>query len=278
MLYALGASEIDQIRHRPFVVEFVGAEMLMAAFQTDSDTVARILPEPLTPAAEPVAIAFVARYPQTTVGIAYEEGALFVQACLGQESGLYCLAMPVTDDMAMVYGRETFGFPKKMADAITLDDSGAQVVGAVTRKGTEILRIELEPQAPAQPSDSSVFAHEAVDRDGRPCWEVLSFLFKFFPSPSGKSLDYLPRLIRQRTLLCPRPGIRTGKGRVVLKSSDFDPLGDIPVGRVIACTHGIWDNTMLRGRVMRRVWNVWRFLPHAFFGTDLAPVILRSTK
>jgi hypothetical protein len=105
---------------------------------------------------------------------------------------------------------------------------------------------------------------------------VVSFLFKCFPSPDGRRFDYLPRLVRQATVFRPRPGIRTGVGRVVLSSSIFDPLGSIVVGPVISCTHGIWDNTMLPGRVVRRVWNVWRFLPHAFFSTDLAAIRLRS--
>ncbi len=31
---------------------------------------------------------------------------------------MYCLSMPVDDDMAMAGGREAFGYPKKMAEVI----------------------------------------------------------------------------------------------------------------------------------------------------------------
>ena len=276
MLFALGRSEIADLRSAPLAAEFIGAEMLMAAFQTDPSAIAKILPRPLRPTAQPLAFAFVAHYPQTNFGSSYHEGALFVQARLGGEVGLYCLAMPVNEDMAMVYGRERYGYPKKMADTISLEETDSQVVGRVARKGAEILRIELQPNAMAEPGDPSVFAHRAVDSNGRPCWEAIGLLFKFFPSPDGKRFDYLPRLVRQQTLLRPRAGLRKGAGRVVLTSTECDPLGEVPVGPVIGCMHGFWDNTMLPGRVVRRVWNVWRFLPHAFFKVDAAPYYLAT--
>ena len=278
MPFALGPTELALLRRAaPFVSEFTGAEMLMAAFQTEPSAIAKILPRPLRPTSQPIGFTFVARYPQTNFGGIYQEGALFVQARLGREVGLYCLAMPVTEDMAMVYGRERYGYPKKMAESISLEDTGSQVVGRVVRKGAEILRIELEPNAMADPDDPGIFAHEAVDSDGRSCWEAVAFLFKFFPSPDGKYFDYLPRLVRHPTLFRPRAGLRKGVGRVVLASTACDQFGELPVGSVIGCMHGIWDNTMLPGRVMRRVWNVWRFLPHAFFNTDFASSYLAST-
>jgi acetoacetate decarboxylase len=278
MLFALEPTELALLRRAaPFVSELTGAEMLMVAFQTEPSAIARILPRPLRPTAQPIGFAFVARYPQTNFGSVYHEGALFVQARCGSEVGLYCLAMPVTEDMAMVYGRERYGYPKKVAESISLEDTGSQVLGRVVRKGVEILRIEFEPNAMADPDDPRIFAHEAVDSDGRSCWEAVAFLFKFFPSPDGKSFDYLPRLVRHPTLFRPRAGLRKGAGRVVLTSTACDPLGELPVGPVIGCMHGIWDNTMLPGRVMRRVWNIWRFLPHAFFNTDFASSYLAST-
>ena len=71
---------------------------------------------PLKPAEYPVAMAFVANYPKTNFDVTYQESALFLRATYEGEEGNYCLAMPVTNDMAMVGGREFYGFPKKMAD------------------------------------------------------------------------------------------------------------------------------------------------------------------
>lgn len=249
MLYALTKTELDALRRAQVYFEFTGAEMLMAAYRTDPAVVAQILPRPLKPAPDPLAFAFVGHYPRTNFGSVYNEGALLVRAILGREEGFYCLAMPVTDDMAMVGGREYFGFPKKIAESITLERAGNRVVGSVCRRGTEILRIELEPTAPVEPADLALLGTPGVDRQGRPCRQAPSFLYKFFPSPDGKGFDYLPRLVRQVTLFAPRPGLQKGQGHVVVKSSPWDPLGDIPVRSVEACFYGLWDNSMLPGRV-----------------------------
>jgi acetoacetate decarboxylase len=244
MLFALGPAELALLRRAaPFVSELTGAEMLLASFQTEPSAIARILPSPLRPTSQPTGFAFVARYPQTNFGSVYHEGALLVRARFGSEVGLYCLAMPATDEMAMVYGRERYGYPKKMAESISLEDTGSHILGRVVRKGAEILRIEFEPNAMADPGDPGIVAREALDSDGRPCWEAVAFLFKFFPSPDGKYFDYLPRLVRHPTLFRPRAGLRKGVGRVVLTSTACDPLGELPVGSVIGCMHGIWDNT-----------------------------------
>ena len=59
---------------------------------------------------------------------------------------MYCLSMPVDDDMAMAGGREVFGYPKKMAESITLREEGSTVIGSAVRKGTEILASRSTPR------------------------------------------------------------------------------------------------------------------------------------
>ena len=48
-----------------------------------------------------------------------------------------------------------------------------------------------------------------------------------------------------------------------------DPLGEVPVVAVTDCVYGRFDNTMLPGRVVGRAWNIWKFVKHAFFKTDI---------
>lgn len=278
MLYALDAQELQAMSRRAeFRSEFTGAEMLLAVYRTDPAVVARILPRPLKPAPLPLVLAFVARYPQTNFGSAYNEGALIVQASFRGELGGYCLAMPVDEDNALIAGRELYGFPKKIAEQIRIDTVRNTTVGRVVRKGTEILRIELEPDAPADLASLAMLGAARPDDGGRTCLPLSSYLFKFFPSPDGRSFDYIPRLVRQVTLFRPRDGLRRGRARVVVTSSPLDPLGEVPViGTPIACVHGVWDNTMLPGDVVARVWNPRRFLPYAFFKHDTTVALLRA--
>lgn len=274
MLYALPQEKITKLRNLSFRPEFTGAEMLHAVFRSDPAVIAQILPKPLKPAKEPLAAVFVARYPNTNFGCVYNEGALFIQTRFRGEAGFYCLAMPVDDDMAMVGGREHYGFPKKMAEEITLEQKDDRWVGRVVRKGVELMRIESAPSEPVGDRDLDFLGPVGRDPDGRTRREATSFLFKYFPSPHRRGFDYLPRIVRQVTAFRPRADLLTGPGEVVLNSSPYDPFGVVKVEEVLTCVCGTWDNSMLPGRVVGRIWNPWRFLPHALFKTDAVPFLL----
>jgi len=84
---------------------FPGAERLTIVWETNSEIIAELLPEPLKPAKKPIASAFVANYPSTDFGEPYLESALLLLADFNGEEGFYCLSMPVTDDMALIGGR-----------------------------------------------------------------------------------------------------------------------------------------------------------------------------
>jgi acetoacetate decarboxylase len=248
------------------MARFVGAEILRAHYRTLPDAVSAVLPKPLEAPLDPLATVFVARYPETNFSPPYNEGALFVDARYRGEHGLYCLAMPVTDDMAMIGGREYYGYPKKIADEITLDRDGGHIVGRIVRKGTELLRIEAELTDNTNPSDVGLAVTE--DLDGKTAVKAVSFLFKFFPSATTLGFEHPPRLIRQVSLLTPRGPLDTGAGKVELASTPFDPLGEIPVVELLAISHGVFDSVMLPGTVAAQVRNPLRFARYAFFKTD----------
>ena len=238
------------------------------SFRTDPKVVAGVLPRPLRPPGEPLAAAFVTRYPKTNFGVTYHEGALLVAADYRGERGWYCLSMPVDDDTATICGREQFGFPKKMAGRITLDRDGPHVTGSVVRNGVELLRFEREFVDPQRPG-VHVLGGPAVDPESRPCEKLVSFLFKYFPAAAdGGTFEHSPGLVRQVTLFRPRPGQLTGATKLELSSTTCHPLGEIPVRQILAAGYGVFDNTMLPGRVVRRVYNQWRFAPKSLFKND----------
>lgn len=268
MLYALDRSLLKRLRRSDRVFEFRGAEMLWAQFRTDPDVVKAILPKPLAPAEEPLASAFVAQYPDTNFGVTYSEGALFLRATHKEEPGWYCLAMPVDNDMAMVGGREQFGYPKKIAEEITLTRTDNHAVGRVVRRGVEVLHMEAELVDPVQDSALDAIGPLVSDLDGKPCRKVVSFNFKFSWSPDGRGFDYIPRLMREVVLFRPRDDLISGTGKLVMASSPYDPLGDIPVLDLMNVVYGTWDNDMLPGRVVARVGNPLNFARHALFKED----------
>ena len=260
------------VRAGQFMAQFTGAEKLWVTFLTDPKAVTAILPRPLRADGEPLARAFVARYPETNFGVTYNEGALFLAAKYRGERGWYCLSMPVDNDTAMIGGREQLGFPKKMAERITLDRDGPHIAGSVIRNGVELLRIEGQFADPQLPGIQAAGV-PAVDPDGRPCEKVVSFLFKYFPAADGGPLGHSPELIRQVTLYRPRPGQLTGTAKIELTSTTSDPLGEIPVHQIIAAGYGVFDNTMLPGQVIRRIYNRWRFVPKSLFKNDVYALV-----
>lgn len=270
MLYALDRREIRAWRRTgPFLATFTGAEMLTVAFRTDPDVLEAVLPHPLAVPDDPVAVAFVAHYPETNFGVTYREGALMVPAAFEGEVGGYCLSMPVDDDMAMIGGRERFGFPKKIADRIELGRTDDHVMGRVTRRGEEILRLEADLGDEIDIEGVVRFGGGPVDDlEGRRAVPFVSFLFKHFPASDGSGFEFPPRLIRQVTLFRPRDGLRGGSGTITLGVAPADPLGEIPVLDVVDAVYGVFDNVMLPGRVVATVRNPLRFAPHAFFSTD----------
>ena len=274
MLYALDRNELQQLRKANWTAEFTGAEMLAAVFRTDPKVLEQILPRPLRSPTNPLALAFVAHYPQTSFGTVYNEAALFVQAEYRGRLGMYCLSMPVDDDMAMAGGREVFGYPKKMAESILLEKQGSKVIGSAMRKGTEILRIEVEPKTTE--GFEKLAMTGVPDPSGESSFEVTAYMFKHFMAPSMRGFDYLPRLVAEPIVLRPRPEVLFGEGNVTLTSSPYDPLEEVPVVEMVTCAYGLYDNTMLPGKVVGRVWNPLAFAKHAFFKVDVAAVKLSS--
>jgi acetoacetate decarboxylase len=123
--------------------DFYDAEMLTLLWETKPEIIARLLPAPLKPASQPVAMAFVANYPRTNFDVTYYESALFIRASYNGEEGNYCLSMPVTNDMAMAGGREMFGFPKKIAD-IHLKRDGEVISGWTERRGIRFMEVKAK--------------------------------------------------------------------------------------------------------------------------------------
>jgi acetoacetate decarboxylase len=82
----------------------------------------------------------VADYPWTNFNSVYREAAIFLNVKHGPFRAAHCPWIVVDDDTALIGGRETLGFPKKIAEIDwTEDEKGARAV--VRRRGVELLRM-----------------------------------------------------------------------------------------------------------------------------------------
>jgi len=245
--------------------DFYDAEMLAVFWETKPEIVARLLPPPLKPADYPLVRAFVANYPRTNFDVTYRESALFLSAVHNGVQGNYCLAMPVTNDIAMAGGREKFGFPKKMAE-IHIAKEQDVAYGWTERRGVRFMEIRAKLTGKFnQPEAQEILIDPSFFTNGQA--KGFSYNFKNFPAPEGDGFDYNPRLVLQETLLKPKH-ISMGEAEIILRHSDYDPWAEVEVVKPLGAIYTVGDNTMLAGKTVAEV-NPMQFAPYAFLKWDM---------
>jgi acetoacetate decarboxylase len=245
--------------------DFYDAEMLTVFWETKPEIIAKLLPPPLKPAKDNIAMAFVANYPRTNFDVTYKESALFVRALHNGEEGSYCLAMPVTNDMAMAGGREVYGFPKKMAD-IHFKREGETVKGWTERRGIRFMEVCARLTGKFNNEEAQEkFMSMGMEPDGS--IKGISYNFKQFPAPEGGAFDYNPRLVRQETILRPKE-LQFGEAEIIFKPSDYDPWAEVVVVKMLGAIYSVGNNSMLGGKVVAEV-DLMQFAPYAFLKWDV---------
>jgi len=244
--------------------EFYDAEMLTVIWETKPEIVERLLPPPLEPTETPLAMAFLADYPQTNFGVTYLEGALFLRASYKGEEGSYCLAMPVTNDIAMAGGREVFGFPKKMAE-ISLKRNGQEMEGWLERRGVRFFELRVNLTGKLNSKDAAATLSQILSTEADSI--AIAYNFKHFPAPEGGAFDYNPRLVKQETELSPT-SIEFGEAEIALKPSDYDPWAEVEVVKLLGAVYAKGNNAMRKGEVVAEV-DPATFAPYAFLKWDM---------
>ncbi|MFX1510690.1 MAG: acetoacetate decarboxylase family protein, partial [Promethearchaeota archaeon] len=110
-------------------------KMVFARFRTDPNIVNQLLPPPLEPGPKPLGFVYVAEFENPNFCQPYNEAGVFLDAQYKNAIGNYCLSMPVTVDSPLWQGRETQGYPKKIAEFIAVEERGNYVTGNCIRRG-----------------------------------------------------------------------------------------------------------------------------------------------
>jgi acetoacetate decarboxylase len=244
--------------------DFYDAEMLTVFWETKPEIVARLLPPPLKPAPYPLATAFVANYPKTNFDVAYSEAALFLHATYEGQEGNYCLAMPVTNDMALVGGRELFGYPKKMAQ-IQMQREGDTAVGWAQRHGCRFFELRVKLSGRLNVPGAEKMSSRQADESG--AIHGFGYTYRFFPTPQAAPMEYNPWLMRQETLLRPK-SIELGEAEVIIQDSPYDPWAEVEIVKMLGAMYMVGDNSMLSGKALTAVDPI-QFAPHAFIRMDM---------
>ena len=234
--------------------QLLDVKMVYAMFTTTMEAVERLLPPPLEPAETLACTAFVGEYHRTNFIPPYNEAAVFIPCQYKGETGSYCLAMPVTTDIAMIGGREVYGYPKKIAEKISVTRMGNEVQGLCVRRGVPIIEIkgtlegELEQRA-------SAGAH---------------FVIKSILDEKAVGPRKNPLLLQQVNPI-EFDKIEVGEGTLTFGESKYDYLHEIPVDQMMMITY--FENgtiTMPPGEVVAEI-DAEEYAPYHFIKYDWEP-------
>jgi len=218
MGFVKSAEEISRIEHALSCPRFTGGQMFSVEFLSDEGVIAEVLPPPLEPADAPAVRAMVGRWQSNCVGDFFG-GSIYVAARHEGIEGEYVLAMYMDNDIPMIYGRDLFGEPKKMATS-GLVRRGERFRGWIDRGGVRIIELQGELSKDTGSWDA----------------EGYNFNFKARPAANGSGLEEDAILTRAKFDVHAYSSLE-GDGSVVLRGTVHDPLDEIPVRSVTKASY-----------------------------------------
>ena len=257
MRFVKSEQEISSIRAVNSRCHLLRLKSLSVYFETDPAVLAELLPPPLEPAPNHVAVASVGEVGNSNCAGPYEFATLGVRARHGDVTGTYCLSAPVSTAQAMTFGREQYGEPRKLGN-IVFEQQDEHVWGSAERGEIRFLSLRGRCEHPAPA--------------GRQ--ELSDFHFKYQTRPDGLGFDAPPRLVQVTTDLTV-VSARRGRGEVVFRDSPHDPAIDLPVTQVLDAVY-IEGHAYTSGRFLAEV-DPDAFLPYSFNGTDCAETTAEGT-
>ena len=248
--YVKSPDDIARLQDIYATPAFLDSTSLSMTFLTDPEVVRELLPPPLEPAAEPRASVAVYEIGSSNCVGAFNGASINLACRHNGEDGLYCVTMPMSTDTAIVFGRELYAEPKKLAECTVLQ-RGRFVHGRVTRHGITYIELTGTFDEPLQDVDRESLSHH--------------YYFKYMPAADGRGLAFDPQLVRV-THRGRTHRLTRGTGTITFRESRHDPVIDIPVLEIegAAFSHG---ETHTTAEVVATV-PAADFLPWAFAKTD----------
>lgn len=187
-------------------------------FATSPDFIAYVLPPCLKPAGDASAVVSIGRWQSACCG-EFDTASVYVTCTDGQDIGLYNVAMIVTGDTPVTWGREVWGEVKKRGE-IGYYRGPDSVYAFAERNGVRLIEVAAKLQgAPVTTTSNGL------------CFEV-----KAYPAANGIGLEYNPRLVRL-TIRSDAAVERSAEAEIRFAGSPFDPLDTIPIVSVTAAAH-----------------------------------------
>jgi acetoacetate decarboxylase len=213
------ADEIARIEAVVANPSFSGAQALSVEFLTEPGFLEEVLPPPLEPAEQPRMRAMVGRWQSNCVGD-FSGGAVYIGVRHEGIAGDYNFFQYMETEAPVIFGRDVFGEPKKVARA-AMRRRGDHFTGSLERGGVRIVELEAAD----------------MTRDlGPGLHKRSSFNFKSRPAANGHGLEEDAILTRADLLSEVRVALE-GTGALRFRGTADEPLDQIPVVRILRATY-----------------------------------------
>jgi acetoacetate decarboxylase len=241
--------QIRRIEERLAAPAFLQGKFLSVSFLTRPDFVRAVLPPPLEPGREPLVTVSVCTFGSSNCVGPFAGGVVDVSARYKGIEANHCLAMPMNTDVAIIFGRELFGEPKKQA-RVRLESDGDVVRGTIERFGIPYIQLEARLDENVRISGPTY--------SGR-------FHYKFMHAANGRGLEFDPILVHAHFRNELKVS-RRGKGKVTFKASPHDPLTEIEIVEMRDANY-VEGDIYAEAKAIGTV-SAAQFLPYAFQNID----------
>ena len=221
---------------------FFDSKVVTITFKTTPEALRKLVPKPLVPNPDNLVSVYFGRFntPDYTSGEfhfkgdSYLEVGFVVPTTLSNKSGGYSLFLYLNKPGPAISGREIWGYPKKDAEIVMLDEKG-KITFTVERLGTTIMKATFQRAEKVEPLPS------------RP--PRVRYNLKYIPSVRKNA----PPDVMQITSNVQENRLKElykGTATLELGTTPVDPLGAIPILEIVRAEFGVIDGVVDYGDVL----------------------------
>jgi acetoacetate decarboxylase len=209
-------------------------EMFTLKVEVDPAYLLALVPEPLVVNEDNIMVIYIGWLHVTEPkAVTYGEAGIMVPVSLGDRVGTYMPVLYLDEVELLTSGREVWGFPKFRGD-VTFHRSDKGVSASVSDSGTNIIEMQMDFQRSGDPI---------------PVYDREHFLLKSIPAVSGEGFD-IRQINTCRVRDDNRKEILEGQADLRLRSTNDNPLGDIPIKNIVSSVYTVGDIVLDQGEVI----------------------------
>jgi acetoacetate decarboxylase len=209
-------------------------EMFTLKVEVDPAYLRALVPEPLVVNEDNIMVIYIGWLHVTQPkAVTYGEAGIMVPVSLGDRVGTYMPVLYLDEVELLTSGREVWGFPKFRGD-VTFQRDEKGVSASVSEGDTTIIEMQMDFQGSGEPI---------------PVYDREHFLLKSIPSVSGEGFD-VRQINTCRVRNDNRKEILEGEAQLQLRSTEANPLGEIPIKKLLSSVYTVGDIVLDQGEMV----------------------------